>query len=219
MPHVKKVTFIGICLFLFCSISQAETLYISDFLRITMRTGPGIDHKIIEMIKSGQSVTVLEQGPEWTKILLPTGKEGWVLNRFLTPKPPSGLLLKKLEEKHAELSLQITTLIDENKRLRNENQRLDAELKTSSRNLKKVTDSYQKLKSGSAEYLDVKSRYEMMVVQLDQQKKRAQDIEKELESIRFHKNIRWFLSGAVVLIIGFLIGFSARHQRRRSSLL
>ncbi|MDP7417082.1 MAG: TIGR04211 family SH3 domain-containing protein, partial [Desulfobacterales bacterium] len=206
---MKKVTFIGICLFLFCSISQAETLYISDFLRITMRTGPGIDHKIIEMIKSGQSVTVLEQGPEWTKILLPTGKEGWVLNRFLTPKPPSGLLLKKLEEKHAELSLQITTLIDENKRLRNENQRLDAELKTSSRNLKKVTDSYQKLKSGSAEYLDVKSRYEMMVVQLDQQKKRAQDIEKELESIRFHKNIRWFLSGAVVLIIGFLIGFSA----------
>ncbi|HJO61358.1 MAG TPA: TIGR04211 family SH3 domain-containing protein, partial [Desulfobacterales bacterium] len=136
---MKKVTFIGICLFLFCSISQAETLYISDFLRITMRTGPGIDHKIIEMIKSGQSVTVLEQGPEWTKILLPTGKEGWVLNRFLTPKPPSGLLLKKLEEKHAELSLQITTLIDENKRLRNENQRLDAELKTSSRNLKKVT--------------------------------------------------------------------------------
>ncbi len=216
---MKKVTFIGICLFLFCSISQAETLYISDFLRITMRTGPGIDHKIIEMIKSGQSVTVLEQGPEWTKILLPTGKEGWVLNRFLTPKPPSGLLLKKLEEKHAELSLQITTLIDENKRLRNENQRLDAELKTSSRNLKKVTDSYQKLKSGSAEYLDVKSRYEMMVVQLDQQKKRAQDIEKELESIRFHKNIRWFLSGAVVLIIGFLIGFSSRHQRRRSSLL
>ncbi len=216
---MKKVTFIGICLFLFCSISQAETLYISDFLRITMRTGPGIDHKIIEMIKSGQSVTVLEQGPEWTKILLPTGKEGWVLNRFLTPKPPSGLLLKKLEEKHAELSLQITTFIDENKRLRNENQRLDAELKTSSRNLKKVTDSYQKLKSGSAEYLDVKSRYEMMVVQLDQQKKRAQDIEKELESIRFHKNIRWFLSGAVVLIIGFLIGFSAIHQRRRSSLL
>jgi SH3 domain protein len=216
---MKKVTFIGICLFLFCSISQAETLYISDFLRITMRTGPGIDHKIIEMIKSGQSVTVLEQGPEWTKILLPTGKEGWVLNRFLTPKPPSGLLLKKLEEKHAELSLQITTLIDENKRLRNENQRLDAELKTSSRNLKKVTDSYQKLKSGSAEYLDVKSRYEMMVVQLDQQKKKTQDIEKELESIRFHKNIRWFLSGAVVLIIGFLIGFSSRHQRRRSSLL
>ncbi|MAF32872.1 MAG: TIGR04211 family SH3 domain-containing protein [Desulfobacterales bacterium] len=216
---MKKVTFIGICLFLLCSISQAETLYISDFLRITMRTGPGIDHKIIEMIKSGQTVTVLEQGPEWTKILLPTGKEGWVLNRFITPKPPSGLLLKKLEEKHAESSLQITTLIDENKRLRNENQRLDAELKTSSRNLKKVTDSYQKLKSGSAEYLDVKSRYEMMVVQLDQQKKRAQDIEKELGSIRFHKNIRWFLSGAVVLIIGFLIGFSSRHQRRRSSLL
>lgn len=216
---MKKVTSIGICLFLLCSISQAETLYISDFLRITMRTGPGIDHKIIEMIKSGQTVTVLEQGPEWTKILLPTGKEGWVLNRFITPKPPSGLLLKKLEEKHAESSLQITTLIDENKRLRNENQRLDAELKTSSRNLKKVTDSYQKLKSGSAEYLDVKSRYEMMVVQLDQQKKRAQDIEKELGSIRFHKNIRWFLSGAVVLIIGFLIGFSSRHQRRRSSLL
>lgn len=216
---MKKVAFIGICLVLFCSVSQAETLYISDFLRITMRTGPGIDHKIIEMIKSGQTVTVLEQGPEWTKIQLPTGKEGWVLNRFLTPKPPSGLLLKKLEEKHAELSLQVTTLIDENERLRNENQKLDAELKTSSSNLKKVTDSYQTLKSGSAEYLDLKSIYEKMVMQLDQQKKRAQNVEKELERIQFHKNIRWFLSGASVLIIGFLIGFSSRRQRRRPSLL
>ncbi len=184
-----------------------------------MRTGPGIDHKIIEMIKSGQTVTVLEQGPEWTKIQLPTGKEGWVLNRFLTPKPPSGLLLKKLEEKHAELSLQVTTLIDENERLRNENQKLDAELKTSSSNLKKVTDSYQTLKSESAKYLDLKSIYEKMAMQLDQQKKRAQNVEKELERIQFHKNIRWFLSGASVLIIGFLIGFSSRRQRRRPSLL
>jgi len=216
---MKKVAFIGICLVLFCSVSQAETLYISDFLRITMRTGPGIDHKIIEMIKSGQTVTVLEQGPEWTKIQLPTGKEGWVLNRFLTPKPPSGLLLKKLEEKHSELSLQATTLIDENERLRNENQKLDAELKSSRSNLKKVTDSYQILKSGSAEYLDLKSIYEKMVAQLDQQKKRAQNVEKELERIQFHKNIRWFLSGASVLIIGFLIGFSSRRQRRRPSLL
>lgn len=216
---MKKVAFIGICLVLFYSISQAETLYISDFLRITMRTGPGIDHKIIEMIKSGQAVTVLEQGPEWSKIQLPAGKEGWVLNRFLTSKPPSGLLLKKLEEKHAELSLQATVLIDENKRLRNENQRLDAEFKTSSRNLIKVTDSYKTLKSGSAEYIELKSRYEKMVVQLDQQKKRAQNVEKELETIRFHKNIRWFLSGASVLIIGFLIGFSSRRQRRRPSLL
>lgn len=216
---MKKVAFIGICLVLFCSVSQAETLYISDFLRITMRTGPGVDYKIIEMIKSGQTVTVLEQGPEWTKIQLPTGQEGWVLNRFLTPKPPSGLLLKKLEVKHAELSLQATTLIDENKRLRNENQKLDAELKTSSSNLKKVTDSYQTLKSGSAEYLDLKSRYEKTVVQLDQQKKRAENVEKELERIQFHKNIRWFLSGASVLIIGFLIGFSSRRQRRRPSLL
>ncbi len=216
---MKKVIFIGICLVFLCSISQAETLYISDFLRITMRTGPGIDHKIIEMIESGQSVTVLEQGPEWTKIQLPAGKEGWVLNRFLTPKPPSGLLLKKLETKHSELSLQVTNLIDENKKLRNENQRLDAELKTSSRNLKEVTDSYQTLKSGSVEYLDLKSRYQKMVVQLDQQRKKAQNVEKELERIQFHKNIRWFLSGASVLIIGFFIGFSSRRQRRRSSLL
>ncbi|MFQ5484672.1 MAG: TIGR04211 family SH3 domain-containing protein [Desulfobacterales bacterium] len=216
---MKKVAFIGICLVFFCSISQAETLYISDFLRITMRTGPGIDHKIIEMIESGQSVTVLEQGPEWTKIQLPTGKEGWVLNRFLTPKPPSGLLLKKLEAKHSELSSQVTTLIDENKKLRSENERLDADLKTSSRNLKEVTDSYQALKSGSVDYLNLKSRYEKMVVQLDQQKRRAQNVEKELERIQFHKNIRWFLSGAGVLIIGFFIGFSSRRQRRRSSLL
>jgi hypothetical protein len=31
--------------------------------------------------------------------------------------------------------------------------------------------------------------------------------------------IKWFLAGSAVLIVGFLIGFSTKRQRRRPSLV
>jgi hypothetical protein len=44
-------------------------------------------------------------------------------------------------------------------------------------------------------------------------------MEKEIARLSLNRNIRWFLSGAGVLVLGFIIGFSTKKQRRRSSLL
>ena len=63
---------------------NAKTMYVSEIIEITLRTGPGIDHKVIAMVPSGVELTVLESGGEWTRGRLPNEKEGYVLNRFLT---------------------------------------------------------------------------------------------------------------------------------------
>ena len=52
-----------------------------------------------------------------------------------------------------------------------------------------------------------------------QQTQKALELDNEVEKLHWNQNVRWFLSGAGVLLLGFIIGFSTKRQRRRSSLL
>ncbi|MFW6374451.1 MAG: TIGR04211 family SH3 domain-containing protein, partial [Thermodesulfobacteriota bacterium] len=116
---------IGIFFLLVASPSNAQnTMYVNDVIKITMRTGPGIDHKVIAMLQSGETVQMLEQNPDWSKVRLPDGKEGWALTRFLTSKKPNEVQLRQIEEAYEELDQKADSLIQENAELHEENQRL-----------------------------------------------------------------------------------------------
>ncbi|MDL1984236.1 MAG: TIGR04211 family SH3 domain-containing protein [Deltaproteobacteria bacterium] len=215
-------SFIVFFIVLFSTVVQAETMYVDDIVKITVRTGPGIAHKILAMIKSGERVEVLkpeEPEKDWSLVRITNGKEGWVLSRFLKSKEPDGLVLDRLKKKHNALKNQAVSTIEENKVYKKENKRLNSELKTNKEISKKIKSSYETLKKESAEFLELKSNYEKTSSKLIEQTKKATKLEEELTSLLLHQNIKWFLSGAGVLLLGFVIGFSTKRQRRRSSLL
>ena len=219
-------SFIVFFIVLFSTLVHAETMYVADIIKITVRTGPGIAHKIVAMIKSDEKVEVLkpggiEEGPEkdWSLVRLTNGKEGWVLNRFLKSKEPDRLILDRLKKKHDVLKKQAVSTIEENKVYKKENKKLNSELKTNKEISSEIKSSYEALKKESAEFLELKSNYEKTSSKLIEQTKKATKLEEELTSLLLHQNIKWFLSGAGVLLLGFVIGFSTKRQRRRSSLL
>lgn len=216
---MRFIIFISICMMLFCSTVQAETMYVSDDIKITLRTGPGIDHKILAMIKPGQEVEVLQPDDEWTRVQIPNGMEGWVLTRFLTYNKPCRLELGILKKKHETLSAQSVFLLKENRVYKEESKRLRVELSGSREMLVAISKSYDTLKKESADFLELKSKYELTSSQLSDQTKKAGELEDELSKLLSHRSIIWFLSGAGVLILGILVGFSARRQRRKPSLL
>jgi SH3 domain protein len=214
--------FIVFFIVLFSTAVQAETMYVDDIIKITVRTGPGINHKIVAMIKSGERVEVLkpeEPETDWSLVRITNGKEGWVLSRFLTPKEPDGLVLGRYKKKHSVLKNQAVSLIEENNVYKKENKKLNSELKTNKEMSDKIKSSYETLKKESAEFLELKSNYGKTSSKLIEQTKKAKKLEEELTSLLLHQNIKWFLSGAGVLLLGFVIGFSTKRQRRRSSLL
>lgn len=220
---MKRFIFIGICIVLlfvlFSGVVWAETMYVSDTIKIMLRTGPGVDHKIIAMIRSGEEVEVIEPDEKWTRVRLPSGKEGWILSRFLTSKQPSRILLERLKENHKALSLQVASLLEENTKLKKENRRFGLKLAENEEILARVSKSYETLKTESAEFLELKSNYERTASQLANQTEKLKKTEEELTKLLLHQNIKWFLSGAGVLVAGFILGFSAKRQRRKSSLL
>ncbi len=89
MKHLIFGLFIlGITLILMTKLVYAEDRYVIDKLQITFRTGPGNDRKIISLLNSDQKVEVLEPSGDWVKVRLQNGKEGWVLQRYLTTETP-----------------------------------------------------------------------------------------------------------------------------------
>ncbi len=111
---MKNSILIGICFLLLSTVADAETLFIHEVMKVTLRTGQGTDHKILSMIESGQMVTVLEKGEEWTNVRLPSGKEGSLLNRFLTTTTPTVILLKNLKREHKKLTGKYESLLEKN---------------------------------------------------------------------------------------------------------
>ena len=218
-PIMKNLCIIGMCLVLFSTPVFADNKYISDTVKVTMRTGPGNDRKIIALLSIGTKVEVVQPGDEWTLVRLANGKEGWVINRFLTDKIPSDIELNLLKSKYDALKASASEMQKKNSFLTAENEKLTTEFAVSRKKLQKITDDFETLKSESKEFLELQSKFKAASSKLSEQTKKAEKFEDELTKILWNQNIKWFLSGAGVLILGFIIGFSTKRQRRRSSLL
>jgi SH3 domain protein len=216
----KRFGFMGLALVvcLFSSAVYGETMYVSDILKLTLRTGPSTENKILAVIESGQTMGVVEFGQEWSRVQLPNGKEGWVLSRYLTPNETNNVKLERLQAKHKNLMTQAATLLEENNRLKAENKKLGIEFKTNQKQAEKARSDYETLKTEAAEFLNLKTKYAKAVSQLTEQTAKAEKFEEQLSKLEMSSYIKWFLAGSGVLIVGFLIGFSTKRQRRRPAL-
>jgi SH3 domain protein len=219
MQIMKRLLIIAILLVLLPAVVHAEKKYINDLLEITLRTGQGIDHKIIEIVKSGQVVEVLEPGDQWTKIRRLNGTEGWVVSRFLTSNKPNILLLKELQEKHEEIMIRNESQLVKIAKLQGDNKELRSKLAVSAKTLNDLNNSFETLKKESGEFLQLQSKYNKATTQLAKQKEKIQKYEDELSKLEQRQIFRWIFTGAGILFLGFLIGISGKRQRRRPSLL
>lgn len=209
----------GVSLLLTTATAFGETRYVGEIVTITVRTGKGTDHKIIEMIQTGEAVEVVEDGPDWTRIRLENGKVGWVLTRLLTDEPPSKVKLENLRREHEALLERVQDPAAEIDALTRENSRLENSLAESESGRLELSRSYEDLKKKSAAVSKLDSDYRKAVAQLEEMKKKNDRLGETLTQLQRRQIFRWFLSGAGVLLLGVVIGLSTRSKRRRSSLL
>ena len=213
------IIFIGFLLLVFSGNVFAETMYVKDILRLPLRTGQSTEYKIIAVIESGLQVEVLQAQEEWTQVRLPNEKEGWVQSRYLTPVPTSKIRLEQLEIKHQNLTTAVVALREENTNLKREKQKLGAELAGNQNALKKINSDFESLKADSAEFLKLKTKYDAVAAELAEKSQKLETLEEDLSTLTFFYYFKWFLGGSAVLLVGFMIGFSTKRQRRRPSLL
>ncbi len=215
--HIKKPLIIACLLLLWGAAGvSARSMYVNDIIRITFRTGPGVSHKVVDEIQSGQRVEVLGEEGGWTRVRLPDGKTGWVLSRFLTSERPNKIELSLLQEQNEKLTAQLATLQEENEALKKENEALSTAAAEKQEQLDEVNRSLETLKVDCADFITMRDAYDEAAADLEAQKTRAERLAEQVRGLRKERTIRWFLAGGGVLLLGMLLGMSIRRQRRRS---
>lgn len=209
---MKQIFLTGICLFLLSMPAVAQNMYVTDTIKATFRNGPGNDYKIITMIMTGERVKVLETTDRWSRVERASGKEGWVLNQWLTADVPHEIRLKALKNSHEKLTEKYTALKLADSECEAENKKLKEDLAISRKNERDSRTAYENLKKASANYLKLEADYKSVREKLEKLTSEAELLNDQL----IQKNITWFLTGAGVLFIGLVIGFSSRRQRRSS---
>jgi uncharacterized protein YgiM (DUF1202 family) len=97
--------------------ARAETAWVRGESRLNVRTGPGPDYRIIEMVKDDDPVQVVKRQSDWTRVKTATGNDGWVPSAFLVSEPPPAVRVGQLETETQALREKLATLQSENQRL------------------------------------------------------------------------------------------------------
>ena len=209
----------------FCLVGPghgADRAYVTDSYKITFRTGPSLENKIISMLSSGQPLDVLETTDEWSHVrILEKGEsalEGWVLSRYLTTRIPWEIQANALMKENSKLKEKLNPLEGELDIATRRGQELAAKLQKTTIALQKLEKEYESLKQGAAGYLKLRDTHSVIESRLDSSQKEVQRLADENVRLRSSERNKWFAIGALVLLCGFVIGMViGRQQKKRRS--
>jgi SH3 domain protein len=196
---------------------QAETRYVSDRLEITMRSGTSTSHGIVRMLRSGTPVEVLETDKQsgYSRVKTSSGKEGWVLTRFLMNGPAARDRLAEAEKRLAELELEnrkmhtsMATLREEMSTVEKQRQDLDNEHRNVSQELTEIKRTASSALAIDSENKELKSR----MVALE---RNLQTVQQENENLKDRTARDWFMVGAAVVLLGIIVGLIIPRIRWR----
>jgi SH3 domain protein len=214
---VKNALFTVSLLLVLAGNALAETRYVSDTLEITMRSGKGTGYGITRMLRSGTAVQVLEEDKKtgYTHVRTTSGKDGWVLSRFLMKGRAARDRLAAAEKNLAELELEnrkletaMITLAGEKKALEQEFSNLDGQSRNVSQELAEIKRTASSALAIDSENKELKSR----VVSLERQ---LQTLHQENEGLKDRTARDWFMVGAAVVLLGIIVGLIIPRIRWR----
>jgi SH3 domain protein len=210
---------------------QADMRYVSDVLVVSVRDGQTNDSNILGYLKSADSVEVLEEDGQYLKIRTPDGLEGWVQKKYIVTDMPKAMIIEELKTDITALKSQIAS---------NDSVQVPAEDK-SKIELASYEDKIAELQQQVANSKEIASTAQSQLEQLNQKYKLlAQGAEKasllteEIEKLKtmnrqlktqlesrapekqtssLPQNMKWFLLGGGVLLLGFVIGASMRRKK------
>jgi SH3 domain protein len=215
-------TFATLLLVLLSATALARTAYVTDELRITLRTGETASHRILRMLPTGEKLTVLSTNADtgYSKVRTEGGVEGYVLTRQLVDQPVARDRLAEAEAEVAalkaapgELSSRLANLTDEHKALLAEHE----QLKQAKTQVDQEFAALQRTASNAVRIANERNELRKQVASLTRE---VEDVKQQNRELENKTAQNWFLIGAGVVVGGILLGLILPHlrvRRRKSS--
>ncbi len=213
-----RIVFFLVCSLFICGASGAfaQTVYVTDEFEIMLRTGPSIENKIIAMLPTGTRLEMIEEKDDWAFVRDSNDREGWIFKRYASTQIPKKILIERLQKEYSGVLKNLETQTQKGRGLEKENKELRVALNTTQEQLEKVKKDYDSLASGSKDFIKLRDEHAANLAGLRAAEAELTQLKKENEELRFSRTIIWFLSGAGVVVVSWLIGFMMGKIRRKS---
>jgi SH3 domain protein len=205
---VKNIFFLVSCLLILSGNAVAETRYVSDTLEITMRSGKGTSFGITRMLRSGTPVEVLnvDKKSGYTQVRTNSGKEGWVLSRFLMKGQAARERLATAEKNLAELELENRKLTTAMATLKEEKGALESNLSALEGESRGVSQELAEIRRTASSALAIDSENKDMKGRMVSLERQLQTVQQENEALKDRTARDWFMVGAAVVLLGIIVG-------------
>lgn len=217
---INKTIIFWLILLLPCLL-QAETRYVTDVAKITLRTGESTSHRILKILDSGTAVEVLGDNKTtgYTKVRY-EDMVGYMLSNKLMDHPSAREQLVTLEDEIRELKAgpgETRQRLTELQQKYNELLAAHAELTTIKQRQEQELQSIQRTASNAIRISNERNELRQQVASLTRS---VAELQQQNQDLSNDATRNWFLIGAGVIIAGIIIGLILPHlrfQRRRDS--
>jgi len=219
MTMMTTIRALLLCLTLSAAAAFAAPAWVSDEFEITLRSGPSTSNAIQLMVSSGMQLEVLERDTEsgYSRVRTPGGTEGWVLSRYLMQERSAREQLQQLTSQMTSANSRATTLGSQLTTIQSEYDESNRRIETLEREKSAIEQELATIRRTAADVLGVNEQNKSLMNQLSAVEIRADTLEQENRQLSSQTVRYWFMAGALVLLVGVLMGIwlpRIRWQRR-----
>jgi SH3 domain protein len=217
----------------------AETRYVADVLVVDLRSEPRTSAPASRYLRTGDAMEVLDEEGNFLKVRTSDGTVGWVIQQYTTTETPKAHVIARLKAEVSRLKKRALEAEDGAARFQADAEAATESQVEASRRLQVALDELQvaldearTAAAAAQEQLhELRRKYEQLVqtsqdaVQTMKERDRlktehqrmtetVQRLEQERDQRTRSNAIQWFLAGAGVLLVGWLLGASFRRKKK-----
>lgn len=231
-PRITLVIFLA--LLIGPSVVRSETLYVSDQLVVSLRELPQDSSKAIVYLKTDEPVELIEVGEKYSKVKTASGEVGYIQQYYLAENIPKPQIINRLTEENERLNGRVrqlqnqykeafskgdearVRLLTELEESRAKADKLQTELNDSNEKLSDINKEFESLKENSKDIMAITAERNQLKISNNELSATLNSLEQERQVWLRNGMIQWFLAGAGVLFLGWILGKFSKSRRRSS---
>jgi SH3 domain protein len=219
---LKTLIFFFVVSLLVANPVFAETRFVTDQVRITLRTGESTDHKVLQMLPSGSPLEVLSSSEEtgYSYVRTEKGDTGYVLSRLLIETSSARQRLAAAEQRLAELQQEPEKLASKLAALQTQYEELKASYQKTQNDSRSLEAQLEEIRSVATNAVNIADERNMLRKRVAALNGEVGELKLDNQDLRNQSERKWFMMGAGAIIVGILLGLilpRLRFRRRRDT--
>jgi SH3 domain protein len=199
------------------TLAARTTMYVSDVFEIVVRSekSESTGRNILKLLPTGTPVEVLDTDDAWATVRLADGRTGYTLKRYLIERLPYKVTAERLQGEFDTQRERLQALTEQCTALQEEHRRLQQTSTSQETQLADVQQKYEQLRQGAVQFIQLREDHTQLRQAHQHNQQQLAAVTEAYTGLKQSRSLLWFLSGAGVLLLGWLFGLCTERLRGR----